>query len=398
MHVAYCVLVCGVAIGVPPTEPAEREARLIVMRGSFNLWSHLHRLEGDLRLSKRQQQQIETVRARVGDALDLAGPEVRSDVESRLGLEAERKISDGVLRPRQLEEIRTAILRDRCEEFGWFGIINSGDVSKRLSDLRCTDGQVAELSSVERELIGNLRGDMEFAIAKMQRRARRVRDVSVRESLEQLTKPQRSQLTAIEDGTDLTTSGRPDETPVLWRHAFRVMSARPDLREQIAAIREFASKVRKDFNEASTSDARLDGNAKLDFRGFDAELTREANRQFLELLDSQDVAALQTQLVGRAIAYQGACLLLDKRLLEEVPQLKKVALTAEQRESLERIKAERMAEGNKFSAEQNKIRHQALLEANDRILGVFDERQQKLLRNVLGAKTLEGTCLVVDLL
>ena len=36
-----------------------------------------------------------------------------------------------------------------------------------------------------------------------------------------------------------------------------------------------------------------------------------------------------------------------------------------------------MADTNhKFSAEQNKIRQQALLEADDRILAVFDERQR----------------------
>ena len=34
---------------------------------------------------------------------------------------------------------------------------------------------------------------------------------------------------------------------------------------------------------------------------------REVNRQFVELLDPQGVAELQTQLVGRTIAYQGAC-------------------------------------------------------------------------------------------
>ena len=57
-----------------------------------------------------------------------------------------------MLRPRQLDEIRTAILQDRCEEFGWFGVINSADVSRPLAALRCTGDQLAELSSVEREL------------------------------------------------------------------------------------------------------------------------------------------------------------------------------------------------------------------------------------------------------
>ena len=174
-----------------------------------------------------------------------------------------------MLRPRQLDEIRTAILQDRCEEFGWFGVINSADVSRPLAALRCTGDQLAELSSVERELKGNLRGDMESAIAKVQRRARKVCDLSVRDSLKQLMKPHRSQLTAIEDGTDLTTNGRPEDTPLLWHHAFRVMSARPDLSEQIMAIRNFASKVRKDFSEAATLEALPDENAKLDSRNFD---------------------------------------------------------------------------------------------------------------------------------
>ena len=110
---------------------------------------------------------------------------------------------------------------------------------------------------------------MESAIAKVQRRARKVCDLSVRDSLEQLPQLQRSQLTAIEDDTDLTTNGRPEDTPFLWHHAFRVMSARPDLSEQIMAIRNFASKVRKDFSEAATLEALPDENAKLDSRNFD---------------------------------------------------------------------------------------------------------------------------------